>query len=111
MPRRAWDNAESAAIKATGWSRLGLKDKASLPAGGRGDMNAGKPAYPPHDDPIKALLGEPRRGQSALDRRRQSAEEKVPLIDWTRMSATRDRGVAWRHDPSNPNRDEASEDG
>lgn len=58
--------------------------------------------YPRHEDPIKALLGEPRDGESALDKRLTGQSlpksQKRFRVDWSKMSATGDRGVAY-HTP------------
>lgn len=56
--------------------------------------------YVRHEDPVKALLGEPRTGESALDKRLTSQNLLEPRperfrVDWSKMSATGDRGVAY----------------
>lgn len=87
MPRRAWDNAESAANKATGWSRLGLRDRRPQLHNGCGPDTDHRAT--PQLDPIKKLMGEPGPGESALDRKKKSeiANTVEPFgIDWSKMS-------------------------
>lgn len=68
------------------WNSIGLKRYTRIKVGNVARVPE------PHYDPIKALLGEPRPGQSALDKRRadqaKDPEPEAPFaVDWSKISA------------------------